>query len=322
MMNKCHRVSHGGLFFMLAVMLLWGPVSSSAQEVTPTHVFARVQDLNDDLGLIRQEIGMEEPGPSLFLVQGAAPSEVLYQAITLCDKSSQLRFEWTRSLGRCPPSPLGVINPDDVIEYVGKALEHLEVVKEHFEIDFTASQRVIDMGKTPSDVFMDIVAANRQLNILLRKRYLPDDVFRQVTLALYYGAELLGRFPDIKQRIPVAPPLVRLKRPEDVFQRLLNCFALLRKVSEISGQEALEITIVPQELSRMRPSDVYDVAALIVSKLAWLDWLSGGRMTLRSYQPPPKIPSQVFQRSGILLEQLQILLRSVEKDPAWLQRES
>lgn len=43
MMNKWHRVSHGGLFFMFAVMLVWGPVSSSAQEVTPPHVFARVQ---------------------------------------------------------------------------------------------------------------------------------------------------------------------------------------------------------------------------------------------------------------------------------------
>lgn len=321
-MKYIDAMASKGLASLFLGMLLFSPAQILAEEATQAHVYKNVEYLKQDLEFIRQEIGMPKPGKNIFNITGASPTEVLYQAMTLCEKAGQLRLEWTRTLGHCPVAPMGRITLLDVMTYVNRSNEHLGVVKKYFKVEESPVGSLFNADKNLADVFMDIVTANRQLNILLRKRYLPDDVFREVTLAIYYTAELLGRFPYLKQRIPSAPELVRKKSPKDVYRLLLDGYSLVRQLSQLSGEEALYLELNKAQLIQVEPADVYDVAALIVSKLAFLYWRAGGTKDIKAYQPPPKIPSQVYQRSSILMLQLQMLLEHVSVHPDWLEGNS
>ncbi len=303
---------------IVAGMFFLSPVCSSGEEITSSDDFALVQNFGRNLELLRMELGAPKSKYKLSYITNASPREVFYQAATLCEKSSHLRFEWTRTRGDCPPLKFGIIQTANVFKDLQAAMGNLNSVKRHFNIQESPEVTSIDRTKTPTDVFMAILRGNRQLNILLRKRYLPDDVFRKVTLALYYTARLLRHFPDVEQRIPPEPPFISRKTPADVYLRLVKGFSLIRKITTLSGDAVLDLKVNKKALSHVTSSDVYDVASVIVSELAYLHWQTGGEHIIESYQPPPKIPAQVFQRAGILVPQLKMLLEQVRKHPDWL----
>ena len=67
------------------------------------------------------------------------------------------------------------------------------------------------------------------------------------------------------------------------------------------------------------PSDVYDVASLLVSELAYLHArLPNAGAPRSSYNPGDKLPSHVYQRAGMLERQLSELNKWVEGSPDWL----
>ncbi len=309
-----------GVLGLVIGILCCLPTASWGAEVSPPQVYSQVAVFKQDLELIRLELGMPAFDSKLAIVRNAAPYEVYYQAVTLCLKAAQLRYEWTRSLGTCPVVKAGVLTPADVIEQVKAALGHMQVVKLYFNIETLPDIPVFDPTKTPTDVFQAISAGNRQLNILVQHKNAPGDVFRKVTLAVYYAADLLAQFPEIEQRIPVPPPLVRKKTPSEVFSRLVEGYTLVHRINTISGYDSLELEVNDLVLAKVRPNDVYDIASLLVAELARLYGFAGGKEAIQAYQPPPKIPAQVFQRSGILLQQLQILLEQVKRHPDWLKR--
>ena len=63
---------------------------------------------------------------------------------------------------------------------------------------------------------------NRQLNLLLERRFAPSDVYMQVTQAIGYAARQLAHNRDA-MRIPDTPPFERNKQPGSVYFRLVNC---------------------------------------------------------------------------------------------------
>lgn len=190
-----------------------------------------------------------------MLVQNAEPREVFYQAINLFEKSNQLAFDQIRVRNERPNTPKGQIQPSDVYNVVDQALARIGEVKAELNITTAVTTPVTDSIHTPTDVFLAIVQANRQLNLLLDQRFAPKDVFRQVSQAIGYSARLLAYFPNSK-RIPNSDPLQQGKRPFDVFQRLVACYHLIHIIGEQSGLAMLhldtyatEIGIVPSSPS-------------------------------------------------------------------------
>ena len=194
-------------------------------------------------------------------------------------------------------------------------LELLSGTNECFGIRDECEENVQPESTTPTQVFCSVVQANRQLNLLLEKRFTPSDVFQQVTLAMNYGASLLARFPGAT-RIPKQPAFERGKRPDDVFKRLIECYELVRNIAQRSGVKMLDLNIDKTTIKGKTPSDVNDVASLIVSELAYLHTLlDNAEAPARVYYPGRKLPSHVFQRAGMLKAQLEELKRRMEKQP-------
>ena len=78
----------------------------------------------------------------------------------------------------------------------------------------------------------------------------------------------------------------------------------------------LEGRVAPEPV---KPSEVYDMATLLVSELDYL-WRRAGNLAPphRAFYPGRRLPSHAYQRAGLLERQLAELAELVELNPAWL----
>jgi hypothetical protein len=292
-------------------------LNAVAADVTPADVYARLSRVRGDIEIIRFVMGKPKVRGAEIALKGVAPREVYFQAFTMLRKANRLSFEQTREVAPTLQPLAGDTDPGDVLAVVNAAFERISHVKAWLDITRAPAPQELDASKTPTDVFGAIVQANRQLNLLLDEKFAPSDVFQQVTLAIGYATRLRARFPG--DRIPEAPELVVGKQPRDVYQRLVGCFSVIREIAAISGLGTLELQTSADHLEHVTPSDVYDIASLLVSELAYIHaQLDGAKSPRQVYDPGRKFPSDVDQRAGILEAQLLELRRLVDTHPDWL----
>ena len=306
-------------FFVAPLPCHAGP---ETQDIAPADVFVRVALVRSELELIRNE--MCKPGddrPELR-VSDAAPREVFFQALTLVRKADRLAFEQLRERTPLPEPPIGEIRPADVFAVVDSALARVRRVKEALGIANQVREIPRDSTKQPTDVFRSIVQANRQLNLLLDREFNPSDVYEQVTVAISYASPLLARFPGVTT-IPPPPRFERGKVPGDVYQRLVGCFERTRRIAEGLGIQVLALEVGAEELAVVTPSDVYDIASLLVAELAHLHTqFRDVAPPHETYYPGRKFPSHVYQRVGILESQLIELQKQLSENDRRRQAET
>ena len=234
-------------------------------------------------------------------------------------KANRLSFEHLRDRAEELPIPTGEILPGDVFQVVNAALRRVPKVKEELGIDLKSTPKPIDAAMTPTHVFIACVQASRQLNLLLERRFAPSDVFLQVTRGVSYAARLLE--PSSDKTLPQGPELEPGKRPRDVYLRLVGCFERIRQIAADSGLKVLELEAEggKKAAENAEPSDVYDIASLLVSELSYLHGhLKDAKAPRNVVFSGRKFPSHVYQRAGILELQLIELEKVVDANRNWL----
>jgi hypothetical protein len=325
-MNRFAVVRHALLAFWVGVVgsAAWAQPDHSPSAVEPEsaavstpHVYAQLMLLHSDLDQIRFEMGKPKPTPGAIDIANVAPREVFFQVLTLFEKANRLSFEHTREIAEEPPLAEDPITPSDVIRVVEAALERINHVKQQIGISQLSSPPPLDPSKTPTDVLIAALAASRQLNLLLAQQFSPAEVYEQLTLAVGYTARLRARFPG--DRLPETPPYVRGKQPTDVGRKLFDCLRLIERIAARSDLQMLTLRSNEENLMQVTPSDVYDMATLLVSELAYL-WaqLDDVAIPRPVYYPGRRFPSHVYQRAELLERQLSELAALVDSAPSWL----
>jgi hypothetical protein len=306
-----------GAVLPVLILLAGGAAAQVPVAIKPPDCFQQVAVVRAEIGLICHEMGRPVYDRAELDVSGAAPREVYFQALTLFDRANRLAFEWTRETVAAPTQPKGQLDPGDVWQVVDAAMKRLAMVRARFGIKQTSMAPPMDRTKTPTDVFRSIVQANRQLSTMLDRQSSPSDVYQEITKAIGYTSRLLANFPG--ERMPGPPPFERAKRPPDVYRRLLGCFERVRNIGVLSKVRVLKLSVSDAEIAVATPSDVYDIAALLVSEVNQLHMLlEGAKPPREAYYPGRKLPSQVYQRAGILEAQLVRLEVLVAAKPSWL----
>ncbi|MGI9473686.1 MAG: hypothetical protein ACR2NZ_19240, partial [Rubripirellula sp.] len=281
-------------------------------------VFRQVSLVLKNLEIIRAEMGKPRGDTNDIAVKDAEPHEVYFQALTLFQKVDELCFELARDRQSAPERDDTQIQPSDVYELVDSVNERLEDLKRELEIDQVASPPPRDETKKPNDVFEAITVANRQVNRMVERRFTPSDVFQQVTLGVSYCSSLLSLAPNAK-RLPDNPPFENQKTPSDVYRRLIDCYRKIHAIADRSNIQMLELHVSNEDIDSAVPSDVYDIASLLLSELAHLHSIRGDLPPPRRvFHPGRTFPSHVYQRAGILDQQIDQLADYVDKDPHWL----
>lgn len=293
----------------------------ASTRITPAHVLAKVRQLAADVELVRLEMGRPRSSGYPLRIEAAAPREVYFQALNLFEKSARLSFEQTRQRSSPPrPADPGKIAPSDVFSVVAHAMAEVRSVKRALQISESSSEPPIESGITPSDVFVAVGQLNRQLNLLLDSEFSPSDVFMQVNACVRTTAGLLARFPGVRRVWP-DPALQRRKRPRDVYVRLVAAFNMTRTIAQGSNLQVLRLEVDEDSLGLIAPSDAYDMASLLLSELAYFGSISPRMIPApEAYYPGRKLPSQVFQRAGVLISQLDRLAGEVKTNPGWLKQ--
>lgn len=292
---------------------------SVVEEVLPADVRARVLLVAAEIAHVRRELGVAATRGAAVTVKNAAPREVFFQAVSLFRKCNQLAFEHTGYLAAEPVAPkASKIRPMHVWRAVDAALRRVLATKQRLGIPERSVEKLESASVTPSDVFNSIVVVDRQINAMLLRRTSPGDVYREISLAIHYSARLLARFDGV-ERLPNGPPFVRAKLPLHVFQRLTANFAKVREIAQLSGLSVLDLqTGIAQ---RTRPGDVYDLATLLVSELAYVHAnIRGAPPPVPVHHPGIRFPSHCFARAGMLEGQLDSLLVQVGKNANWLKQ--
>ncbi len=302
----------------------------SGRPITPegiqaADVLSRVELLRDELARLQFEMGKRQDHSIVLAATNVAPREVIFQAFTLLGKASQLHHE----LNGTRPANVQIRLPRTILPFhvwtvVNGAYEHVRESQRSLGMTKPLDERLQPQSVTPSEVFNAIMVASRQFDRLIWRGPRSADVFLRVTEATLHAQRLVQQFGD-PMAMPAAPALEHGKRPAAVYDRLLECFALVRAIIDRSGIEALHLTAMRRDNEtdvEIGPPHVYDLSTLIVSELAYLE----NRLALRGAnvtpEPGPKLPSHVHQRAGILLRQLKALEKHVQEHPNWLSKQN
>lgn len=210
-----------------------------------------------------------------------------------------------------PNTGIGRINPDGSKE---------SCTAYHGRHRFSKAQARPPSTK-PTEVGRAIVQTNRQLNLMLQRRFSPSDVLQQVSWGLEYAKALLAQFPGVTPSA-APPPFQRGKQPADVFLRLVECFVHVEKIAHLSGMAVLHLDVEAAKQAvrdfDIQPCDVYDLATLLISDLTYLYGKLKDAPPIPSVPfPGRKFPSHVYQQAGVLLGQLHELEEQVRANPTW-----
>ena len=284
---------------LLLVSTTWGqatamtppPISGRAvspETILPADVLARVQWFREELEAIRFEMGKPKDRGVTRLATDALAHEVYFQAITLFIKADRLALELTGSTGLRPrPVPPSDIRPYHTWGLVTAALDRLVAIKNELGIQEIVSENAQPPTTNPTEIARAIVQANRQLNLMLQRRMSSSDVFQQISWGIQYTKALLAQFPTATHSANT-PSFERGKQPGDVFLRLVRCFKHVEEIARLSGTAVLHLDEKAAKRAvddfNIQPSDVYDLATLLVSDLTYLYG------TLKDAPPLPSVP--------------------------------
>ena len=319
--------------YVLLVPTAWGqatsltppPVSGRAvspETILPSDVLARVQWFREELEAIRFEMGEPKDRRVTQLATDALPHEVYFQAITLFIKADRLALELTGSTGLRPrPVSPSAIRPYHNWVLVSAAYDRLVTIKNELGIQETVPEKAYPPSTKPTEVARAIVQANRQLNLMLQRRFSSSDVYQQISWGIQYANALLAQFPAGTPS-GASPIFERGKQPGEVFLRLVECFEHVEEIARLSGTAVLHLDAKAAKRAvddfDIQPSDVYDLATLLVSDLTYLYGRLQNAPPIPSVPfPGRKFPSHVYQQAGVLLGHLRAVEQQVRANPDW-----
>ena len=295
-------------FFQLgaaAALLVCAGPASIAQTVTNTDVYNLASQVAEEIEYIREVMGRPFDDSPRLPVGDVSQLQVYYQAQTLFRKANQLAQEYAGTpRAGAPPVPDAEVRAGDSYAAVISAQEQVRQVSRALGIETEAQIQERTTAST-TGVFLTILDANRQLNLLINEPILPGDVFDQVTLAVLYSASLLAH-QGAENLVPEAEPFDGYKRPSDVYALLLNNTDLMSGVAEAAGISVLTLSSRRNIPDDVEPGHVYDIARILVAGLALVANAMDAEDVFPDLERPELIfPTQVYARATVLQQQLE-----------------
>jgi hypothetical protein len=289
-------------------------------EITPEHTCARIGQLLGEIETLRLEMGRPKDVRVPMQVRDAAPREVFYFAQTVHRKANQLCVELGGSTLAPPEAAVaGRARPADVLrvldgarERVAQARLGLRIEGDSYQIDLPGPLWP-DAGKSPSDVLAGCLAASRQLNAMLATAFVSRDGHEVLLRCVALAGKLLALDGGA---LPPLPPFERRKFPRDVFHALWEtCNTFYRALLDWG----VKVTEINRGFVGEDPSDVYDLAALILAELEYIASFFPGPEAAAPQPPSPVLPAHNYR----LARQLQAAIAALAQARArsdWLRK--
>jgi hypothetical protein len=268
-------------------------------DIKPAHCYARANRLLAEAAVIRDELGRTGDTRPVPEVTGAQPREVYFEAIVAWHKVDRLAAELGAQTSRSAPAApvLRDLKPGHVLQMLDSVLERVDDIKRSLQLSDAVAEAAIEPARQPSDVLVTLIRVNRELSRMLERPFTPADVYRTVALASTYASRLGGGSATLA-------PFERKRKPANCYERLETCLAAATALIAKRGETALSSRGTLQDVA---PSDVYDLANLVLGELAFLHSLTPNAAPVHAFEPKPhghRLPSHVYQLARTLEAQL------------------
>ncbi|MFT4929877.1 MAG: hypothetical protein ACI8WB_006012 [Phenylobacterium sp.] len=296
----------------LAMLVLFSLPTCAQPAIEPMHVLQYAQKLSVQINQLAQAMGIKPHHQDTLEVSSVSPKTVYYQAATLYHKSQRLRYEFSNISGAPINSFKADAQPADVLFLLNQVAENLNHVGTRLHLSPPVQSQPLKADARPQHVYTLMLRMNGELNQLLDFGFAPADVFQQITTSMSYASSILSSLPGVKSTYD-ADEFVANKTPLNVYDRLLKTQLTLQQAKTALGLKSISIKD-SSHLKDPNPADVYDLATLVLSELVDLhQFMDIKRQPPKGYYPGKVIPSEVFQRVGILQQQINAIARNVSK---------
>ena len=313
------------IYSAICLLLLFIPIvgQSNNNNFSPILAYQTVKLVQQEIELIRKHKEAAVDSRELIPVENVYPREVYFQALTLRQKAGRLCHETIQSLF-APPLVAQYSIPSDissknVYEIVNDAWSQIRCAKAGLSIKEENIERTDltkDSKKTLTDVFKQIVQANRQLNLILEQPIEQGDVYAIVEQANAYLIDILNKIAPVwSLNAPTLPAYQAGTAPIDSYNIMLRNFRIIQEIAKDSDIDMLDLgndIQVP-----ISTSDVFDLSSLILSELRFFASQIGVERVYRISSLPDKVAADVFQQAQFVEEHLKILNEFSEKFPTW-----
>ncbi|MBT8154249.1 hypothetical protein KMP13_10135 [Epibacterium ulvae] len=265
-----------------------------AQEATPSHVFQVTEHIVQELKALNAEnfstartiTAPEDP---------TKPRHVLFLVRDQWRKVQLLRFINGLKSHSLPPENIHAITPAEVKAQVEKLLVEVQELRSAYGLGASEITAELPSGKTPTDVYGNLLQISAELDALGVPSTVPNDVYR-------LAASVVENLEGLAQRENIALTRAELPKskgrtPTDAYAAALDLIAAIQNLASTKEAFAIQggITVPTAAAGSKSPSDVIvvlsraqaDVMALLNAAK------SQGQLTTAEYEGG-KTPSDVY----------------------------
>ncbi|MCL9682962.1 hypothetical protein [Legionella maioricensis] len=245
-------------------------------------------------------------------IHNAQPRDIEVVSNALYDQVRALAFEYTRETYEPQVKGDSLEKSWETLNQLLRILYELQPI-----LDQSKPLSIAQINaKTPSDLVLLLINLNEKMDDLAWFEYSPSKAFQTVTQGIYIAAVLIENSP-IPQSIPPAPVFIRGKTSQENYQRLFAIMKTLNDIAKLKNIPFIQIEV--EDVSSAITSDVHNLATLINAQLLYLyHQVMPDGSVMQAYYPGWKFPSHIYQRSGVLEQQINQLLHIARVHSNWL----
>ncbi|MBQ0725363.1 MAG: hypothetical protein KBT50_06145 [Cycloclasticus sp.] len=292
MLSKPWSLLYLLLFIVLAYVVYHVQFSSTT---TPSHVYQLTEKIALELAVI-QQFKKVESKPIHYAPEGREPRHVLQKA-----REVMLRVQTLRSLNNLanesePLLTVRTVTPENVWQLANQILSATRELKSDIHPAATIAEVPFVSGKTPSDVYRNLIIINHMLESLGAPTHQPKDVYR-IVLTLIDDLETIR----LSLHIPCdfhALPVTLDKRPSDVYARGFQLHQTVNKLhAKLGAKDAIIDRSLVANTGKHEPADVLELMNNILANVADIKAaLPITRPTILSPKVMDKKPVDVFAK--------------------------
>jgi len=294
------------LFFGLVITL--GP-NAHAGKITPSKVFQVTEDVLAQLNRML-DASLTKPNftKARLEIPARMPRHVLQQGLNVRSKIQILKRVNGIKSSEITTPPVKEVTPGDVLKVSEAILAELVEFDKAFGLTpFKKQAKLID-GKTPTDVYINLLRAETMITQLGIPGTVPNEVYN-TAVSVSKEIEFL-RIAKGKIK-PIDPPSSSIgKTPGDAYTLAFYALKGLQGLSKKKEYNVPKGITLPEKLKKgITPVDVQQLLIYCLAELSSMKVSAGLKDKL--ILPPPaagQTPSTVFDQLGLVNTQIQSLV--------------
>jgi hypothetical protein len=294
------------LFFGIMIISTAG---AKAEDVTPSQVFQVTEDIIAQLNRLHKANFTKADFTNTRLeIPERLPRHAFVQALNVESKIQVLKRVNGIKTNEISPLPVKEIVPADVLQISKALLAELMEFDKPFGLPPFKQQAKMVEGKTPTDVYANLLRAETMITQLGIPESVPNEVFN-IAVAITKEIELL-RIQKEKTTPIQAPSASIGKSPADTYT---VAFYALKGLADLTKKKEYTIpkgVIMPDKIRKdITPRDVQQILLYCLAELSSMKVAAGIKDMLVLPTPTSgQTPSTVFDQLGIVNTQIQSLV--------------